>query len=130
MIMSEFLGGVSFVTHDGSVHTILKNNLYKDKKIHRYGKIEIGENTFIGAHAIIMPNVYLGKNCIVGAGAVVTHSFPDDSIIAGIPAKIIGNTWEYAKRIVSAMPDDWDNDSYLKDTAEYLKKTVPAPPRI
>lgn len=37
-----------------------------------------------------MPGVVLGKGCIVGAGAIVTKSFPDGSIIAGSPAKVIG----------------------------------------
>lgn len=38
---------------------------------------------------MIMPGVTLGKRCIVAAGAVVTKSFPDYSMIAGVPAKII-----------------------------------------
>jgi serine acetyltransferase len=37
-----------------------------------------------------MPGTILGNGCIVGAGAVVTKSFPDGSIVAGNPAKIIG----------------------------------------
>lgn len=37
----------------------------------------------------IMPGVTLGDNVIVGANAVVTHSFPANSVIAGCPAKVI-----------------------------------------
>ena len=44
-----------------------------------------------GAVAIIMPSVSIGSKCIVGAGAVVTKSFKDFSIIVGVPAKTIGN---------------------------------------
>ena len=49
----------------------------------------IGENTWIGANSILLPGVQIGKNCIVGAGSVVTKSFDNNSIIAGNPAKVI-----------------------------------------
>lgn len=51
--------------------------------------ITIGDNCWIGGHAVINPGVTLGDNVIVGSGAVVTHSFPSNVIIAGNPAKII-----------------------------------------
>lgn len=51
--------------------------------------VMIGEGVWIGEKACIMPGVSLGKRCIVGAGAVVTHSFPPYCIIGGIPAKVI-----------------------------------------
>lgn len=53
------------------------------------GTVEIGEGTFIGFGSTIMPNVRIGKNCVIGAGSVVTTDMPDYSIAAGIPAKII-----------------------------------------
>lgn len=52
-------------------------------------EVSIGNNVWIGTRAIVMPGVSIGNNCIVGSGAVVTKSFPDNSIIAGVPAKII-----------------------------------------
>jgi acetyltransferase-like isoleucine patch superfamily enzyme len=60
--------------------------------------IIIGKDCWIGTNAVILPGVVLGDNVIVGAGAVVTHSFPDNTIIAGVPAKIIrhfGNKLEH-----------------------------------
>lgn len=53
------------------------------------GSITIGNHCWIGASAIIMPGVRLGKFCIVGAGSYVKDSFPDYSIIGGCPAKLI-----------------------------------------
>lgn len=51
--------------------------------------VVIGSNVWIGTRAIIMPGVTIGDNCIIGSGAVVTKSFPNNSIIAGVPAKFI-----------------------------------------
>lgn len=51
--------------------------------------INIGKNVWLGEGCCIMPGVSLGSNVIVGANAVVTHSFPDNSVIAGVPARII-----------------------------------------
>lgn len=51
--------------------------------------IVIGDRCWIGANAIILPGVTLGKNVVVGAGAVVTKSFPDNVIIAGNPARLV-----------------------------------------
>lgn len=53
------------------------------------GKVEIGDFCFLGFRAIIMPGVTLGPRCIVGAGSVVTKSFPERSIVAGAPARLI-----------------------------------------
>ncbi|MDA9284271.1 hypothetical protein N9P61_02070 [Flavobacteriaceae bacterium] len=50
--------------------------------------IIIGENCWIGANAIILPSVKLGDNVIVGAGSIVTKSFPSNSTIKGNPARI------------------------------------------
>lgn len=52
-----------------------------------FKKITLGENSWIGNCAIIMANI--GKNCIVGAGSVVTKDVDDYSIVAGNPAKLI-----------------------------------------
>lgn len=44
----------------------------------------------IGSNATIMGGVTIGENSMVGAGAVVTHDIPDHTIVAGVPAKVIG----------------------------------------
>lgn len=51
--------------------------------------ITIGNDVWVGGSATILPGVTLGNNVIVGAGSVVTHSFPDNVIVVGNPAKIL-----------------------------------------
>ncbi len=53
--------------------------------------VEIGEDCWIGANAVILDGVKIGKGCVVAAGAVVNKDCPDYSIVGGVPAKIIGS---------------------------------------
>lgn len=53
-------------------------------------KVTIGDYVFIGPRAIILPGVTIGKGAVVGAGAIVTKDVPPKAIVAGIPAKKIG----------------------------------------
>ena len=45
-----------------------------------------------------MPDVRIGSNCIVAAGSVVTKDVPDNSIVAGVPARVIGSFEELVKK--------------------------------
>lgn len=92
-------GNVQFITHDGGINIFKKdmNNI-----VGNYGKIKIGNNCFIGFRAIILPNVQIGDNSIVCAGAVVADSFPENSIIMGNPAKLIFKTSIYKKLKLSS----------------------------
>lgn len=51
--------------------------------------VRIGDGSWIGARAIILPGVTIGKRCLVAAGAVVSRDVPDDTLVAGNPAKVI-----------------------------------------
>ena len=54
------------------------------------GDIVVGEGSLIGIGAVVKPGIKIGKWCIVGAGAAVIRDIPDFTIVAGVPAKIIG----------------------------------------
>ncbi len=49
----------------------------------------IGNNVYIGPNSVLIGNISIGDNCIIGAGSVVTKSFANNCIIAGNPAKIL-----------------------------------------
>lgn len=51
--------------------------------------IDIGENVFIGANVIILKGSKIGNNCVIGAGAVVSGTFEDNTVIVGNPAKVV-----------------------------------------
>ncbi len=50
---------------------------------------EIGDGSWIGARVTLMPGVRIGRQCIVGAGAVVTKDIPDYAVAVGVPARVI-----------------------------------------
>ncbi len=64
-------------------------NLPISKQPLKVSKTYIGENCFIGSGAKIQAGTILGKHCVVGTNAVVRGTFPDYSVIVGIPAKIV-----------------------------------------
>jgi len=72
-----------------SNHTFEKGASPKTLPMSR-GRVKIGNHCWIGAKVVILKDVELGDGCVIGAGAVVTKSFPAGSVIAGVPAKLIG----------------------------------------
>ena len=54
----------------------------------KIGRVNIGNNVFIGAESVILPGVTIGNRCIIAAGSVVTRDIPDDSLAAGCPAVV------------------------------------------
>ena len=58
--------------------------------------VTIGNNVWLGGNVVICPGVTIGDNSIIGAGAVVTHDIPADSIAVGNPCHVIAE-----------VPDDW-----------------------
>lgn len=71
-------------------HSSVNWALSGGKANYEYGPIKIGDCCFIGAQAIIVKNVEIGSHCLIQANSLVTKSFPDYSIIGGVPAKKLG----------------------------------------
>ncbi len=55
----------------------------------RMAPVELGENVFIGDHALILKGVTIGRDSVIGAGSVVTASVPEGVVAAGNPAKVV-----------------------------------------
>jgi acetyltransferase-like isoleucine patch superfamily enzyme len=55
------------------------------------GGIRIGDNVWLGARVTVLDGVTVGRDAIVGAGAVVTKDVPDYAIVAGVPARVVGH---------------------------------------
>ena len=87
---------VNFITHDGGLWTLRKMGFLENADY--FGKIIIKENVNIGMNATIMPGVTIGKNSIVGFGAVVTKDVEPNTVVAGIPAKKIETIQEYYEK--------------------------------
>jgi len=80
-----------FVSIIGSNHSTSRDRFIRDQPWDEEANfIIIGNDVWIGTHAIILPGVNIGKGCIIAAGAVVSSDVADYSIVAGIPAKLIG----------------------------------------
>jgi maltose O-acetyltransferase len=55
----------------------------------REAAVRIGDGSWIGARAILLPGVTIGTRCVVAAGAVVSRDVPDDTLVAGNPARVV-----------------------------------------
>lgn len=64
----------------------------------KIGRVSIGDNVFIGADSVVLPGVKIGNNVIIGANSTITHDIPDNSVVAGSPAKVISSLEAYIKK--------------------------------
>lgn len=89
--------GVTILAHDYSYKVFRKK--YHDMP-QKFGITKIGNNVFIGMNAIILMGSRIGDNCVIGAGAVVSGNIPDNSVVAGNPAKVICTIDEYHDKCI------------------------------
>ena len=69
----------------------------------KIGRVTIGDNVFIGAESVVLPGVTIGNNVIIGANSTVTHDVPDNTVVAGSPARVICTLEEYLAKERSRM---------------------------
>ena len=79
--------GVSFLDHDHEFRSLDAPPIMQG--ITPGEEISVGDNCFIGARSFVLKGVSLGRHCVVGANSVVTSTFPEGSLIAGNPARLI-----------------------------------------
>ena len=85
-----FVGDGTLIGHNVVLATLNHAKTPKDRSSMLPAAIHIGKNVWIGANATILPGVTIGDGAIVAAGAVVTRNVPENTIVGGIPANIIG----------------------------------------
>ena len=114
-----------FHTHDGSAKVLNSAGFFDGKRMDKMGRIKIGNNCFIGSGARIMGGVKIGDNCIIGAASIVTKDVPDNSVVAGTPAKIICTIEDFYNR-------NMEKGNFYptvlmgqEEKKEYLSKHVP-----
>lgn len=78
--------GTCILTHD-----TVKWALSGGRAAYEYSPTRIGDCCFIGTHAVVTRGVTIDDHCVVGAGAVVTRDVPAKTVVAGVPARIIGH---------------------------------------
>lgn len=77
--------GTRIVTHD-----TVKSTLSEGKCKYEYSPVVVGDCTFIGVNSVVLRGSTIGNHCVIGASSLVNRSFEDFSIVAGVPAKKIG----------------------------------------
>ena len=86
---------VHILCHDASTKTFLNYT--------KIGKVTIGDNVFIGANSVVLPNVKIGNNVIIGANSTITKDIQDNVVVAGNPARVICTLDEYLEKQKSLM---------------------------
>jgi len=116
--------GVVFITHDGGTWVFRDQPKYRD--VIKYGRIVVHDNCFIGEGAYLMPGVSIGPNSVVATGAVVTKDVPPNTVVAGIPARELMTTEQYAEKCLAEMPA-YDRKVYGRDKVVELLRLFPRP---
>jgi acetyltransferase-like isoleucine patch superfamily enzyme len=73
---------------------------------HVEAPVVIGNGTWVGARAMVLPGVTIGKRVVVAAGSVVTRDVPDDVLVAGNPARVV-RPLDYPAGCKRAWHDEW-----------------------
>lgn len=86
---------VRLIAHDASTKRLIGYT--------KIGKIAIGDNCFIGDSVVVLPNVKIGNNSIVGGGSVVAKDIPTNAVAAGNPAEVIFTIDEYYNKLIKVI---------------------------
>lgn len=113
---------VRLITHDIASYMI--NNIPEYEKYGKakyyMGTIEIFDHVMIGAGSKILPNVKIGPNVIVAAGSIVTKDVPPNSVVAGVPAKVIGSFDSFAQKRIEETKNYPDKEDGIEKVISYF----------
>ena len=108
---------VHILAHDASTKEYLNYT--------KIGRVNIGDNVFIGAESVVLPNVTIGNNVIIGANSIVTKDIPSGCVYAGNPAKFICTTEEYINKNKELMKESpcYGEEYTLRQNVDDNKKS-------
>lgn len=81
----DISAGVHIYTHDTARRCVSGGTLATD-----FGSVTLGEMTYVGSQAVVAPGTVVGAHCVIGANSFVNAPVPDRTIVAGTPARPIG----------------------------------------
>lgn len=105
--------GAKILAHDASTKTALGYS--------KIGCVNIGNEVFIGANAIILPNVTIGNKVIIGAGSVVCKDILDNCVVVGNPAVVISTYDDYIEKNRKMMKNVYIGTKKWRDMTEMDK---------
>ncbi len=89
--------GATFLNPEGAIW-VARGIEKKYEDLDFFAPIIIGNNVFIGMNSVIMPGVHIGNNVVVAAHSVVTRDVESNTVVGGVPAKVIRKTGDYIER--------------------------------
>ena len=93
----------------------LNHDLSTDRRAHVIpAPIVIGKKVWIGAHATVLQGVTVGDNAVIASGAVVTRDVPSNTVVAGVPARIVKTIEPDAQERMVPVPE-----KILSDDSDY-----------
>lgn len=107
---------VHILAHDASTKSFLNYT--------KIGRVNIGNNVFIGAESVVLPNVNIGDNVIIGANSTVTKDIPSNSVYAGNPARFMCTVEEYIEKNKKRMENSpvYEEEYTLRGNIDDSKK--------
>lgn len=109
--------GCRLITHDGSTGLVLDED---GQRFQHYAPISIGSDVFIGVNSVVLPGVTIGSRVVVGAGSVVTRDVPDDSVVLGNPARVVGTFGNFSDRVRKM----YVCDTEVRSIADYRSRVM------
>jgi len=94
-----FIGPYVCFCNDKFPRAINSNGILKNKDDWGVGTVLVKYGASLGAGAIIVPSVTIGRFAMIGAGAIVTHDVPDYGIVLGNPAQLVGFICECGRKL-------------------------------
>ncbi|GAB3957805.1 DapH/DapD/GlmU-related protein [Micromonospora vulcania] len=97
--MLTALHGVRLALRDRWAAALAPEGFARSLGVDLRGRIRVGDDVHLGVRTTILAGVTIGNRCVIGAGSVVTRDIPDDSVAAGVPARVIRSVDDYPERL-------------------------------